>query len=234
MQSNFRLVMRSGPTVGKIFPLDKNELFLGRDLSNDIVINDPEISRRHSRLFLQGNSYILEDLGSTNGTFVNGQRLMGPNVLRPGDVITFGERMSLVYESSDFDQDATVVSPASRPSYGNPEPAQVYPAPTASPAYNPPPQSSYQHPQPPIAYEQQAYPPPSQQYVQPVDNYAGQIPQSYAPEQPSARRSPVLWIVLAVVLLLSCLCVAALLWFAPTSFWCSLPIDWSSLGGTCP
>src|SRR5512146_320830 len=117
MQSNFRLVMRSGPSVGKTYPLDKNELFIGRDLSNDIVINDPEISRRHSRLFTQGNTFVIEDLGSTNGTFVNGQRLVGPNVLRPGDVITFGERMSLVYESSDFDQDATVVNPASRPSY---------------------------------------------------------------------------------------------------------------------
>ena len=76
MQSNFRLVMRSGPTVGKVYPLDKNELFLGRDLSNDIVINDPEISRRHSRLFLQGNTFAIEDMGSTNGTFVNGQRLI--------------------------------------------------------------------------------------------------------------------------------------------------------------
>src|SRR5512133_553533 len=125
MQSNFRLVMRSGPSVGNVYPLDKNEMFLGRDLSNDIVINDPEISRRHSRLFTQGNTIAVEDLGSTNGTFVNGQRLMGPNVLRPGDVITFGERMSLVFESADFDQDATVVSPAARPSYGNPGPVQV-------------------------------------------------------------------------------------------------------------
>ena len=48
-------------------------------------------------LFTQGNTFVLEDLGSTNGTFVNGQRLMGPNMLRPGDVITFGERMSLVF-----------------------------------------------------------------------------------------------------------------------------------------
>src|SRR5512146_1985735 len=112
MQSNFRLVMRSGPSVGKVYPLDKNELFIGRDLSNDIVINDPEISRRHSRLFNQGTGYVIEDLGSTNGTFANGQRLLGPHVLRGGDTITFGERISMVYESSDVDQDATLVSPA--------------------------------------------------------------------------------------------------------------------------
>jgi pSer/pThr/pTyr-binding forkhead associated (FHA) protein len=213
--------MRSGPSVGKVYPLDKNELFIGRDLSNDIVINDPEISRRHARLFTQGNTYVLEDLGSTNGSFVNGQRLVGPNVLRPGDVITFGERMSLVFESSEFDQDATVVNPASRPSYGNQEPAQVYnPPPSAPPPYTPPPQPA-------------AYPPPSSQPQRQVDSYAQQVPSAYAPEMPveQQRRSPVIWIVLAAVLLLSCLCLGVLLWNAPKEFWCLLPI-WPA--GACP
>lgn len=220
MQSNFRLVMRSGPSVGKEYPLDKNELFIGRDLSNDIVINDPEISRRHSRLFTQGNTFVLEDLGSTNGTFVNGQRLMGPNMLRPGDVITFGERMSLVFESSDFDQDATVVSPASRPSYDNQAPEQMYPPPQAAPpAYTPAPQPVYS--------------PPSGQVPRQAQSYAGQVPTAYAPEMPveQQRRSPVLWIVLAAVLLLSCICVGILLWIAPREFWCLLPI-WPA--GACP
>lgn len=235
MQSNFRLVMRSGPTVGKAYPLDKSEMFLGRDLSNDLVINDPEISRRHARLFVQGNSYILEDLGSTNGTFVNGQRLMGPNVLRPGDVITFGERMSLVYESSDFDQDATMVSPPARPAYSSPEPAQVYQAPPQQaytpPAYTPP---AYTPPQP--NYPQQPYPPPPiAQPVQPMmDSYSGQVPQAYAPELVPPSRSPRIWIILAVVILLLCVCAAGLLWFAPRSFWCALPIDWAAYGGQCP
>lgn len=228
MQSSFRLVMRTGPSVGKTYALDKSEMFLGRDLSNDIVINDPEISRRHARLFVQGSGYIIEDLGSTNGTFVNGQRLMGPNVLRPGDMITFGERMSLVYESSDYDQDATVVSPASRPSYSNPDAAQVYPAPPPAynnppPAYTPPQQSSFQP---------QAYPPPVNQPV--PDSYAGQVPQAYAPELAAPPRSPRMWIIIAVILLLACLCLAAFLWFAPREFWCMLPIDWSAMGGQCP
>lgn len=234
MQSNFRMVMRSGPTVGKAFTLDKNEMFLGRDLSNDLVINDPEISRRHARLFLQGNGYILEDLGSTNGTFVNGQRLMGPNILRPGDVITFGERMSLVYETSDFDQDATVVSPAARPTYGGSEPApQVYP-PSQQSAYNPP-AAAYPPPAAqPASYPAQSYTPPVNQPAPQVMDYAGQVPQTYAPEAIATRRSPVIWIVLAVVLLLSCVCVVAFLWFAPVTFWCALPIDWAAWGGTCP
>lgn len=217
MQSNFRLVMRSGPSVGKVYPLDKNEMFLGRDLSNDIVINDPEISRRHSRLYMQGNSFAVEDLGSTNGTFVNGQRLMGPNMLRPGDVITFGERMSLVFESSDFDQDATMVSPAARPAYDDQgvPPAQVY---TPPPSYTPAQAASYPAPA-------------SQQPARPVDAYAGQVPSAYAPEVPAERRSPVIWIIVAAVVLLSCLCVAVLLWNAPREFWCLLPV-WPA--GACP
>ncbi len=221
MQSNFRLVMRSGPSVGKEYPLDKNEMFIGRDLSNDVVINDPEISRRHSRLFTQGNTYVLEDLGSTNGTFVNGQRLMGPNMLRPGDVITFGERMSLVFESSDYDQDATMVNPASRPSYESQPPAQAYtPPPSSPPPYTPP-------PAPP------AYYPPSSQAPAPASSYAGQVPTAYAPEAPAEqpRRSPLIWIVLVAVLLLSCICVGVLLWNAPREFWCMFPI-WPA--GACP
>lgn len=217
MQSNFRLVMRSGPTVGKVFPLEKAELFVGRDLSNDVVINDPEISRRHARLFQQGNSFVLEDLGSTNGTFVNGQRIMGPNILRPGDAVTFGERMSMVFESSEYDQDATMVSPAARPVYSDPGQAQSY-GQAPAPAYNTPAQPAYQPP---------SSPPPARA----VENYAGQIPAAYVPEAPPARKFPVVWIILIVVLLLTCLCVVIAAWFAPRDFWCLFPV-WPE--GYCP
>lgn len=63
-------------------------MFIGRDLTNDIVINDAEISRRHARLISQAGGYVLEDLGSTNGTFINGQRLASPYILRPGETVT--------------------------------------------------------------------------------------------------------------------------------------------------
>ena len=99
MAANFRLVLHAGADPYKAFNLEKNEMFIGRDMSNDIVINDSEISRRHARLFLQGTNYVLEDLGSTNGTFVNGQRLVAPFVLHPGETIMLGERISLTYEA---------------------------------------------------------------------------------------------------------------------------------------
>jgi hypothetical protein len=221
MQSNFRMVMRSGPTVGKVYSLEKSEMFVGRDLSNEIVINDPEISRRHARLYQQGNSYVLEDLGSTNGSFVNGQRLMGPNVLRPGDTITFGERMSMVFETADFVQDATMVSPAARPAYETP-----------TPAYNPPP-AAYNPPPPAFSPAPPAFQPPAAPALlhQQVDNYAGQIPDAYAPEVPPERKFPLVWIIVIAVLLLTCLCLVIAAWFAPREFWCLLPV-WPE--GYCP
>lgn len=217
MQSNFRMVMRSGSSAGKEYPLEKSEIFVGRDLSNDVVINDPEISRRHARLYIQGSSYVLEDLGSTNGSFVNGQRLAGPVLLRPGDSVTFGERMNLVFELSDYDQDATVVSPASRPAYDSQGPAQLY---------NSPPVST------PVA---PVYPPTgSLSSQQRVDNYAGQVPAAYAPEAyeaPAKRPFPIIWVVVIAILLLSCICIAIAAWNAPLEFWCLFPV-WPE--GYCP
>src|SRR5512147_2666647 len=111
MASQFQLIMRSGPTPGAAFALEGDQMTIGRDSTNEIVINDAEVSRRHARLTFQGGKYVLEDLGSTNGTFVNGQRLAGPRVLKPGEVVSFGEQIVLVFEATTFDAGATVVSP---------------------------------------------------------------------------------------------------------------------------
>src|SRR5215212_8623813 len=145
MTSQYQLIMRSGPTPGAAYTLEGDQITIGRDSTNGIAINDAEISRRHARLTFQGGKYILEDLGSTNGTFVNGQRLAGPRVLKPGEVVSFGEQIVLVFEANNFDAGATVVSPraavvpsASRPVMPPPPPPTEYvgsvPAgPTAAP-----------------------------------------------------------------------------------------------------
>src|SRR5689334_19131331 len=111
MASQFQLIMRSGPTPGAAFTLEGDQITIGRDSVNEIVINDAEISRRHARLTFQGGKYVLEDLGSTNGTFVNGQRLAGPRVLKAGEVVSLGEQIVMVFEATSFDAGATVVSP---------------------------------------------------------------------------------------------------------------------------
>jgi hypothetical protein len=122
MASQYQLIMRSGPTPGAAFLLEGDQITIGRDPTNSITINDAEISRRHARLTYQGGKYIIEDLGSTNGTLVNGQRLAGPRVLKSGEVVSFGEQIVLVFESTNFDPGATVVSPraAAVPSISRP------------------------------------------------------------------------------------------------------------------
>ncbi|MDO9299763.1 MAG: FHA domain-containing protein, partial [Anaerolineales bacterium] len=117
-------------------PLEGDQLVIGRDSSNGVAINDAEISRKHSRLIFQGGKYVLEDLGSTNGTFVNGQRLAGQVVLKPGDVVSLGEQIVLMYDAIDQDPGATIVSP--RHAKLTPPPAQSS-APAPVPAHTPAP-----------------------------------------------------------------------------------------------
>jgi len=212
--------MRSGPAAGKTFILDKPELFVGRDLNNEVVINDPEVSRRHARLFIQGNNYHIEDLGSTNGTFIAGQRLAGPYMLRVGEVVTFGERINLVYESDVIDQDVTMVSPAGQP-MRQPD----------FPSYAPPPVE----PPPPPPMQQPMYPPPPlQQPVQapPPMGYAGQVPMQAAPPPAKKGSTTTIIIVLVLLMLLICVCVGIGLWIAPKEFYCMVPFLWPE--GACP
>ncbi len=184
----YRLVMRQGPTPNQVFELDKSEMVVGREITNEIVINDSEVSRRHARLVLDAGRYVLEDLGSTNGTFVNGQRLMGPHALVIGEVVNFGENVFLSFESAQYDPDATVVggqdlfppAPAAHPAV---PPAQVY-APPAQQQYVP------QNPPSP------AYAPQPVQAPQP--SYTGQVPAGpetpYPVAQPPKKRGTGTWL----------------------------------------
>lgn len=135
---SFQLVMRVGPSPGKVFPLSAKEIILGRDIENEIVINDSEISRRHTRLLIQEGGYVVEDLGSTNGTFVNGKKIAGSHVLESGQTIRLGENVTLSYEVAGFDPDATLASgqrapAAAAPVAASPAPARPAPAKPAKP-----------------------------------------------------------------------------------------------------
>lgn len=131
--SQFQFVMRSGPTPGVVYPLDGDQLTIGRDAGNGVAINDAEVSRKHARLTFQGGKYVLEDLGSTNGTFVNGQRLAGPVVLKAGDVVSLGEQIVLMYDAVNNDPGATIAAPRKSARVEAP-PAPAY-APPPAPAY---------------------------------------------------------------------------------------------------
>ena len=184
--AQYQLVMHSGPTPGKTFLLEGDVLTIGREASNPIAINDAEISRKHSQLVLQGGKYVLTDLGSTNGTFVNGQRLTGQHVLQPGEVISLGEQISLLFEAiTVIDPNATMLSS---------KPPVVAPRPQPQVAVQPPPQ--------PVAYA-------GQSPVGPPPVYA-------APPPVEKKKNNVMIFAIVGILLLLCICaVVVFLWFAP-------------------
>ena len=61
---------------------------IGRAVDNDIVITSKKVSRDHARVFKEGRRYLLEDLGSANGTYLNGERILQPVQIRDGDQVT--------------------------------------------------------------------------------------------------------------------------------------------------
>lgn len=71
-------------------PLDKPIVTIGRGLGNDVVIDAPPISRHHARLIRSEGAVYIEDLGSANGTFIDGDRITERTLLEPGQTISFG------------------------------------------------------------------------------------------------------------------------------------------------
>jgi len=96
--TQYQLIVRKGPKVGETFLLDTISLTIGRDPVSDVVLNDPEVSRQHTRFSQIETGYQVQDLGSTNGTFVNGERLESDPVdLQPGFTISMGSGVTLIY-----------------------------------------------------------------------------------------------------------------------------------------
>jgi pSer/pThr/pTyr-binding forkhead associated (FHA) protein len=83
------LVLLSGSHKGKVYRLE-GEGVLGRDPGVEYSIDDPTVSRRHAEMVKSGEGWRLRDLGSANGTEINGVRLIGDKALRDGDVIGLG------------------------------------------------------------------------------------------------------------------------------------------------
>src|SRR3972149_1438616 len=81
--ATYRLVVHTGPNPGTVFALARDVAMVGRDVTNEIVLGDAEISRQHARFTRTPAGYVIEDLGSTNGTLFNGERLGGPARLTP-------------------------------------------------------------------------------------------------------------------------------------------------------
>ncbi len=223
MQGNggFRLVVRRGPQPNQTYELNKDIVALGRDITNDIVINDPEVSRHHCRLTRTPSGYTYEDLGSTNGSFVNGQRLTGARQLVHGDMIGLGETVTLGYEGGavqapGMPQETMVGSTARPPSYAPPAAAPVEQQP-----YGVPQQPQYGAPQ----YSM----PPAQPYAQgqPQGQQAAPGYEAYEYYEEEPRSNTGRWVAigcgcLAIVCLLVLVVVAFLI--DTMNLWCDVPI----------
>jgi hypothetical protein len=72
------------------FPLTTNVMTVGRGLNNDLIVEDPRVSRQHAQLRFKSRRYFIGDLGSTNGTYVNGTQVTVDQVLHDGDTVSFG------------------------------------------------------------------------------------------------------------------------------------------------
>lgn len=119
MESSARLLVRVGALPEEEYILDREVTILGREAINDLVIDDAEVSRRHTRILREAEGYYVEDLGSTNGTFVNGQRVTSPLLLYHGDTVEMGKSTRLVFlganPSEDLTRPMTGVAPSPSP-----------------------------------------------------------------------------------------------------------------------
>lgn len=167
--SKLRLLGLTGIYRDAGFFLSETESIVGRRPECEVVLNEKTISGKHARIFREGDGYMVEDLNSTNGTFVNGAKVQRAPI-QPNDTVMFHK-----IEFRFINDGGTVLTEAA--------PMDVSPEPQAAPPPPPPPAQQVQAPPPPPPQPQQIplagqTPPPPQPQQIPL---AGQTPQPQAP-----------------------------------------------------
>jgi pSer/pThr/pTyr-binding forkhead associated (FHA) protein len=119
-----RLVIEQGPMAGQSVPLEQRAIVVGRGEASELRLPETGISRQHARFQPSPQGWMVIDLGSTNGTFVNGQRLPAnqPYLLEPGDRIAIGSSV-FVAQPGVAPHGATAEEPAESPLRNRPQPA---------------------------------------------------------------------------------------------------------------
>ncbi len=188
-ESEALLVVERGPVPTTKIPLTGEQLTVGRSAGNDLVLADPEVSRRHIRVLRRADGYAVEDTGSTNGTFVNGQRISHLTLLQDGDTIELGDTIRLRFMSLAQDTPVTHVDPADNPT-------QAF-SPNLHQAGHP---AAVPNPAPPARPVAPAYYPPAP--AEPTFDYPP--PPAYSTNEPRRGRGLLLGCGLLVALLLVC------------------------------
>ena len=95
------LLVLEGPNPGKRLYMDQPVLLVGRDEDCDLVIVDRQVSRRHASITRENEQYVLRDLDSKNGTFVNGQEVQSAHMLKDGDEIQIAYCCKMAFVAAD-------------------------------------------------------------------------------------------------------------------------------------
>ena len=95
------LLVVEGTSPGKRILIDQPTLTIGRQEDCGLVIPERQVSRQHARIRQEGDLHVLEDLGSKNGTFINGQELRGTHVLQDGDEIQIALCCKLAFVAAE-------------------------------------------------------------------------------------------------------------------------------------
>jgi hypothetical protein len=136
-----KLVAETGEFAGAEYPIGAKPLVLGRLKSNDIEVRDTKASRKHTRVGRAGGVWIVEDLKSSNGTFLNGEKIEARMPLHAGDTIAIGQT---VYRFEPEDDVAAATAPARRSAPAEPTPR---PAPAPDPVAEEPEELSLEEPE---------------------------------------------------------------------------------------
>jgi FHA domain len=91
VRPQLEVVAAMGHEPGAVFDLGNGGATLGRSSSSDIEVDDPFASSAHARIFPRGDFMYIEDVGSTNGTYLNGRQVRGPEQLKMADTIRIGD-----------------------------------------------------------------------------------------------------------------------------------------------
>ena len=110
----FTVVITEKGGAQRRMEFDKSEVTIGRVQGNDIILPKGNVSKRHSRIVLKDNRFIVVDLKSTNGTYVNGRKITSPLVVKPGDKIYIGDFIMTVEDGPSADGYAGDVAAASQ------------------------------------------------------------------------------------------------------------------------
>ena len=210
----FTVVITEKGGAQRRMDFDKNEVTIGRVQGNDIILPKGNVSKRHSRIVLKDNRFIVVDLKSTNGTYVNGRKITSPLVVKTGDKIYIGDFILTLEEGAPAYEEPRAPSapPPPPPSAPPPMPEPEPPPPmqqqaprrrsqTAPPPLRTQPPSRGGAPPPLPAREPEPAPPPQAQAERfPLDEEPSEdrvppqparAPQKRAPRPESRGPSPV-------------------------------------------